>query len=25
MTVDEETGLLESAGRIRAVVQGLGY
>jgi L-lactate dehydrogenase len=25
MTVDEETGLLESAERIRAVVQGLGY
>jgi L-lactate dehydrogenase len=25
MTVDEETGLLESASRIRAVVQGLGY
>jgi L-lactate dehydrogenase len=25
MTVDEESGLLESAGRIREVVRGLGY
>jgi L-lactate dehydrogenase len=25
MTVDEETGLRESAGRIRSVVRGLGY
>jgi L-lactate dehydrogenase len=25
MTVDEETGLLDSADRIRAVVRGLGY
>jgi hypothetical protein len=25
MTVDEDTGLMESADRIRAVVKGLGY